>query len=125
MTTVTEIEKSNTEEVTEMEMSKEDGTDFTPPTLEDIEDDAIYDIRLAVQDLLHDCEDAKIRVVMLNLLRFAEETYEQAQIPTVKQFSAEYPDGVELPNFARHSHVLFALRSCMTDVYFPEDSRFC
>ena len=135
MTTKIEERNSNNSGMTEAEteatetetwdMSDEEAEARAKHSNEGLADDYIYNIRSGIGQLTRDCEDPKIRVVLLNLLRFAEETYDQTLTPTVKEFSAEYPDGVVLPNFARHFDILSSLESCTTDVYFPEDSRFC
>lgn len=89
-----------------------------------MDDDNIATVRHQIAKFAYDCENPELKIVFLNLLRYAEETYEQTGIDTVIMCSSKNPDGVKLPNVAKHRDVLAALTDCLTDVYFPENGQF-
>ena len=83
MTTKIEERNSNNSGMTEAEteatetetwdMSDEEAEARAKHSNEGLADDYIYNIRSGIGQLTRDCEDPKIRVVLLNLLRFAED----------------------------------------------------
>lgn len=133
MTTKIEERNSNNSGMTEAETealrarlaeSEKELTDANAD-LADLADDCICKVRHTLMKFAYACESSELKIVLLNLLRYAEETYTQTGIDTAIICSGEYPDGIEAPNVVRHLDVLAALTDCLTTVYFPEDSRFC
>ncbi|MEG1798887.1 MAG: hypothetical protein RR214_01775 [Synergistaceae bacterium] len=95
----------------------EEHTDYS---LDSVFDSNLADIKHEVYDIAENCKDVKVKLIMLNLLRFAEELRLQADIPTVRRISKEAPEGVVSPNVARYCDVLYDLTSCLTNIYYPE-----